>query len=377
MVFGVHLEYHEVVLNVLLWGSFLVAMLHFFYSIETSPTARHSSSAQPPKPKSPIEQFQTFQKRNGPPRTFEEIAWELEAVVRAKEAARKAEAASAQPPTPKSLPLLEETLKLHKAKLGPEHPDTLTSMNNLGQAYRYAGKLDLALPLLEETLKLRKAKLGPEHPNTLISMGSLVSAYQAAGKLDLALPLLEETLKLRKAKLGPEHPNTLIMMGGLAFVYDELKQFDKAELLLREQLRLMKQKSGGDSPGYAGALAQLGHNVLHQKKWTDAEPLLRECLAIREKTQPDVWSTFNTKSLLGGALLGQKKYADAEPLLLAGYEGMKKREAKIPPQGKIRLTEALERLVQLYEATDNKDEAAKWRKELESSKAAQKKVEKK
>ena len=55
---------------------------------------------------------------------------------------------------------------------------------------------------------------------------------------------------------------------------------------------------------------------------------------IREKFQPDVWTTFNTKSLLGGAQLGQKKYADAEPLLLAGYDGMKQREKTIPPQGK-------------------------------------------
>jgi hypothetical protein len=30
----------------------------------------------------------------------------------------------------------------------------------------------------------------------------------------------------------------------------------------------------------------------------EAEPLLRECLPIREKTQPNVWSTFNTKSIL-------------------------------------------------------------------------------
>ena len=36
--------------------------------------------------------------------------------------------------------------------------------------------------------------------------------------------------------------------------------------------------------------------------------------------------------------------------------------------GKIRLHEAVERLVQLYEATDKKDEAAKWRKELEARK---------
>jgi hypothetical protein len=68
---------------------------------------------------------------------------------------------------------------------------------------------------------------------------------------------------------------------------------------------------------------------------------------------------------------GQKKYIDTEPLLLAGYEGMKKREAKMSAQQKIRLTEALERLVQLYEAMDKKDDAAKWRKELEANKTAQ------
>jgi hypothetical protein len=72
--------------------------------------------------------------------------------------------------------------------------------------------------------------------------------------------------------------------------------------------------------------------------------------------------------MLGNALLGQKKYAEAEPLLIAGYEGMKQREATIPPEGKPRVTEALERVVQLYEATNKPDEAAKWRKKLEAGK---------
>ena len=83
-----------------------------------------------------------------------------------------------------------------------------------------------------------------------------------------------------------------------------------------------------DSPQLAGMLALIGLGLLEQKKWTEAEPLLRECLAIREQSQLDVWSTFNTRSLLGGALLGQQKYADAEPLLLAGYEGLKQRERR-------------------------------------------------
>src|SRR5262249_13840773 len=123
-----------------------------------------------------------------------------------------------------------------------------------------------------------------------------------------------------------------------------------------------------DDPRTAGLMAQLGLNLLAQKKYADAEKTLRDCLAIREKKQPDDWSTFNTKSMLGAALLGQKKYADAEPLLQSGYAGLKQRQDKIPEVvRKVRLTEALERLVQLYEATDNPDEAAKWRKELESA----------
>ena len=65
------------------------------------------------------------------------------------------------------------------------------------------------------------------------------------------------------------------------------------------------------------------------------------------------------KSLLGGALLGQKKYADAEPLLLTGYEGMKQREKTIPPQGQTRLPEALDRLIELYTATNKPDEVKK------------------
>ena len=57
--------------------------------------------------------------------------------------------------------------------------------------------------------------------------------------------------------------------------------------------------------------------------------------------------------MLGGALLGQKKLADAEPLLLAGYRGMKEREATIEPGGRVRIPQALERLVKLYEAKGN------------------------
>jgi hypothetical protein len=126
-----------------------------------------------------------------------------------------------------------------------------------------------------------------------------------------------------------------------------------------------------DSPQLAGQLAQFGLTLLGLKAWDEAEPLIREALTIREAKAPDAWTTFNTGSMLGAALLGQNKLAEAEPLLLDGYQGMKEREAAIPPQAATRIPEALERLVRLYEAKGNETEAAAWRSKLEAALAEQ------
>jgi serine/threonine protein kinase len=299
-----------------------------------------------------------------------------------------------------ALPLWEETRKLKMARLGLDHPDTLSSTNGLAEGYRAAGRLDLALPLWEETFMLQRAKLGPDHPATLASMNNLAAGYWSAGQLDKSVPLFEATLELREKKLGRQHPETQLTVANLGVNYKDAGRVQEALPLLEEAFQTAKTnatlrwvgsplldvygKTGKtaeaakrvtelladarkhlpkDSPQLAGMLAQYGHSRLQANAFTDAEQLLRECLTSCEKTMPGDWRTFHTKSLLGGALLGQKKYTAAEPLLLEGYEGMKRREKAIPPQAIIRIPEALDRLIELSTATNNPDEAKKWRAE--------------
>jgi hypothetical protein len=73
---------------------------------------------------------------------------------------------------------------------------------------------------------------------------------------------------------------------------------------------------------------------------------------------------FDVMSQLGGSLLGQGRYADAERLVLAGYEGLKARSARIPPAGRPRLVEAAVRVIRLYEAWARPDQAAAWKRKL-------------
>jgi tetratricopeptide (TPR) repeat protein len=222
----------------------------------------------------------------------------------------------------------------------------------------------------EETLRRRKAKIGSEDTGILTTMENLAGYYYGAGRLDQGLSLGEEALALRKINHGSEEPHTLTAINRLASRYEFARKYPEAIRLYQEALMIERYKLAADDLALADTLASLGLCLLHTGKPTESEPILRECLAIREKKKPDSWKTFNIKSLLGGSLLGQKRYADAEPLLLAGYKGMKQREDRIPEKDKSRLTESLERLVQLYDAWGKKDKADEWRKKLQEEKKA-------
>jgi eukaryotic-like serine/threonine-protein kinase len=304
-----------------------------------------------------------------------------------------------------SAKLLEEYLPRFRQRLGPGHHDTIALVINLADAYLRLNRYSEVPPLIQEVLPaaVKKPRQDP-HSNVLLkanlflaylglnrpeayslvveiledlwrngSPDTIVEIVNEAGRVLKQVGRDKEYVKLQEGivrHLRELRKRTKDALGAdvlsfletrLAASYVEAGQLAEAAALAKEQLAGARSSAPADSPQLAGLLARTGRSLLTAKAWTDAEAVLRECLTIREKKEPDVWNTFNARSMLGEALVGQKKYAEAEPLLLAGYEGMKQRAGSIPPQGKQRLSQAADRLVTLYLALGNSDETAKWR----------------
>jgi tetratricopeptide (TPR) repeat protein len=150
---------------------------------------------------------------------------------------------------------------VREAALGPDHPDTLASRNNLAEASRAAGRTAEAIRLHEGTLKLMESALGPDHPNTLTSRNNLANAYRAAGRTTEAIALQEGTLKLREARLGPDHPDTLASRSNLAVAYWKAGRLDRSVPLFEETNRRLRGKLGPDHPDTLVVLANLGVNL--------------------------------------------------------------------------------------------------------------------
>ncbi len=132
--------------------------------------------------------------------------------------------------------------------LGPEHPDTLTSMSNLAEALRALGELASARELQEQVLHACRRLLGPEHPDTLMSMNNLAGTLYALAELVGARELQEQVLDACRRLLGPEHPDTLASMNNLAGTLRDLGELAGARELQEQVLDARRRLLGPEHP---------------------------------------------------------------------------------------------------------------------------------
>jgi tetratricopeptide (TPR) repeat protein len=88
--------------------------------------------------------------------------------------------------------------------------------NTLGFRLRSVGQYAEARPYYERALAIREQVLGPEHPNTATSLNNLGALLQEQGDLAGAHPYFERALHIFIARLGPDHASTQTVQRNLA-----------------------------------------------------------------------------------------------------------------------------------------------------------------
>ena len=96
--------------------------------------------------------------------------------------------------------------------LGTNHPNTLK------------GRMAEAIPLYRGALADCERVRGTDHPETLTTRNNLAMAYRAAGRTAEAIPLLERTLADRERMRGADHPDTKAAREDLAALTGEPKR---------------------------------------------------------------------------------------------------------------------------------------------------------
>jgi tetratricopeptide (TPR) repeat protein len=211
--------------------------------------------------------------------------------------------------------LFVQVMETRKAKLGADHPYTLTSIANLASTYRNQGRWDAAEELEVQVIETSKAKLGADHRDTLTSLAHLSLTYRNQGRWDAAEELFVQVIETRKAKLGAGHPSTLTSMANLALTYQNQGRWDAAEELFVQVIETSKAKLGADHPSTLTSMANLALTYWNQGRWDAAEELEVQVIETSKAKlgadHPDTLTSMNNL-----AFTWKKQGRNAEAIVL-------------------------------------------------------------
>ena len=227
-----------------------------------------------------------------------------------------------------------------------------------------AGKISEAPTIPGELVEQFASIKEIDHPHFTHIVHAFASALYAQSDFPAAETIFRRVVPLARKHFGEGDVRVVISLLDLASaLYEQGKLLEAVKFAL-EAIEYQRALGGENEAPFSSLLAWLTGVLLEAERYEKAEKYARECLELRRKIMPEDWRTYNAEALLGAAFMGQRNYVEAEPLLLSGYRGMQERVETIPPEGKGRVVEALERLIEFYGRTNREEESANWRRTL-------------
>ncbi len=244
------------------------------------------------------------------------------------------------------------------ARRGAEHPSTLTVVNNLAIALQNTGEHERALALYDRAYAGRIKVLGPTHPDALNVLQNRATLLIQTGKSADAEPVLRNLLERLREARQPSHPAVLVAMNSLAYALEDLKRLDEAEKIYRETLAIQTEAKTAYSETF-GTRNNLAMLLLRQGDLKAAEQEFIKVLdAAAEHLGPDHPYVMIFANNYGECLTRMRRFDQAESLLLKTQSALSKSLGSKHD----RVAKARARLADLYDAMQQPERAAPWRR---------------
>jgi len=225
----------------------------------------------------------------------------------------------------RSVAELEAALDIQKRVLGPDHPDTLNTMNSLSSVLIRLGKYADAEKILRETASRQKRVLGPDHPDTIISLHNLGIVFYYQGKYPEAESVGRETLEIRTRALGEAHPHTVSSLENLAIALSGQEKREEAAEVYRQAWEKSSRINGDDHPVTLRIMHNLACEFIHLQRYGESEALFLETLERQKKVfGPDHPDTIITMANMADLLNAMARFGEAETLSREALELEKK-----------------------------------------------------
>jgi tetratricopeptide (TPR) repeat protein len=296
---------------------------------------------------------------------------------------------------------LEKAYKIYLQHNGPEHPDTIRTVNLICWVDFHEGRHDKAIQRWTEQIEIIRKEYGELNGLGMMFMMNIGQTYVYLGRNREAEEWLDKTLELcgrskstrmpyvrRMARIhqglnytaqgrydeaeqiylevlqeepDSQNPKVLGCRTSLSEVYRKQGQYDKAQQLCEATLGTMRQELGEAHSATLRAKCCLGQILTDRDLFIEAEKLIKEALEGQQhKFGNDHVETLASINSLALLYKEQARYEEAEKCFLEAIAGRRLKLGDTHPY----TLESMNNLIDLYETWNKPEKAEKWRAKL-------------
>jgi tetratricopeptide (TPR) repeat protein len=256
--------------------------------------------------------------------------------------------------------LFREALEMKQALVPEANNEIAVSMNNLAVLLRRRGELAAAEEMFREALEIQQRVLGPMHTEVATTMTNLASLLNGMNRSPEAIELGRRGLEIRRQLNPGDHPQTAVSLLNLGQWLGETGEVREAERMLREAVNMRERLHTGEHPDLVMSRVVLGSHLIDIDQYEEGCALGANSLGVLSGAYgEDHWRVAVARGLDGACLNAEGRREEAETQLLASLAGLEAEAANVSFK-----RHTLRRLVELYEAWNRPQDAARYRQQL-------------
>jgi tetratricopeptide (TPR) repeat protein len=188
--------------------------------------------------------------------------------------------------------------EIQQKSLAPNHPELVTTYQNLGSARDWMEDCETALSCYEKILEIQEKSPPLDDSELANTYHNISQVHEYMGDYWTALSYLEKLLEIQQKSLSDDHPHLAVTYNGIGEIYQSMRDYSTALSYFEKTLDIRVKSLPPNHPDLSTTCHRIGKVHQSMGDYSTALSYFEKTLKIQEKSlpddHPDLATTYNS-----------------------------------------------------------------------------------
>lgn len=186
----------------------------------------------------------------------------------------------------------EKALEIQRKFLPANHPEFITTYNNIGSINNTMGYYPVALSYFQRALEIQKNCFPNDHASLAVTNNNIAAVNESVGDYQTALCYYKQALKIEQQSLPSNHPSLAVTYEHIGSIYGCMGDYSTALSYHKKVVEIQQKILPPDHPNLATSYKNIAHGYRMLCENSEALAYCQKTLEIEMKSLPSSHPSF-------------------------------------------------------------------------------------